>query len=372
MIIIDKNDEINSFLSKREEFGLSSVNLNVDTYEYANGLEDDLLVVHEERILEAGAVFKGKLQRQKLIAVFEKNGLAKELFPKNAVLDFTPESDSERVCGQLALLEEGIKSSLSLKSQLLTINRELSETLGSVETELLRVKRSHEENRPNRFRDLKGIKALSKYSAGDSVGGEFFDIFRSGGKIFVLMSETSSYLASSSVLQIFSDFKIAGEISEESELNLLKEIKAEAAQINSTKKKKTLSMNVFTGIIDANSCVLKGYMFGDFRGLSSGHDKNFNGNKLNFLEAELSEGKFTQNLDRGERLLLLSPGFSKNWEEQSPDVMIETLMSNKKIKLLDILDEIFFQLKKNAKSGFMAHDASAIMLEVQKNVMLKV
>lgn len=372
MIIIDFGDEIESFLKSREDFDLATVRLNMETYERANGLESDLLLVHAKHLEDPGDMFRMKLKRQKMVAVFEPFPLDGASFPSNGVLDFGPASDPARVCRQLVLLEESLKRDMSLKSQLLTINRELSETLGTVETELLRVKKAAEEGRPRRFQNLKGIKALSKYAAGDSVGGEFFDLFKSGPKIFVLMSETSSYLASSSILQIFSDFKSAGEITPEKELQLLKEIKEEAAQINSGRKKKTLQVNILTGILDLNSCRFEGHLFGRFKTVSSSQEKNDSGNDLDFLEDELEKGAFARELDRGERLLFLSPGFVKNWEEYAPEVMVETLMNNKKIKLLDILDEIFFQLKKDAKTGFLSHDASAIMLEVQKNVMLKV
>ena len=372
MIVIDQNDEINGFLERREEYELATVRLDPEIFERANGLEGDLVVVHSECVLNGSEVFLAKLRKQKMLAVFEKSPLDKKTFPTNAVLDFGPQSDADRVCQQLAMLEEGLKQTMVLKSQLLTINRELADTLGTVETELLRVKKAHEEGRPKRFQNIKGISALSKYAAGDSVGGEFFDLFKSQGKIFLMMSETSSYLASSSILQSFSDFKIAGDLSVEKELALLSEIKEEAVQINSSKKKKALKVNILTAVIDLNTYTVKGHVFGEFKALSSGHDKNFTGNKLDFLQSPFEQGSFTWELSRGERLLLLSPGFCKNWEEVSPDLMIETLMNNKKIKLLDILDEIFFQLKKDAKSGFLAHDASAIMLEVQKNVMLKV
>lgn len=372
MIIIDNNEEIDTFLKNREEFDLATVRLNQETFERANGLEGDLLLVHSELLAAPSELFQAKLRRQKMVGVFEKAPLNKDRFPPNAVLDFGPQSDPDRVCRQLAILEGSLKQSMALKSQLLTINRELSETLGTVETELLRVKKAHEEGRPKRFKDLKGIKALSKYAAGDSVGGEFFDLFKSNGKIFLLMSETSSYLASSSILQIFAEFKNSGEITAEKELELLSEIKKEAEQINSAKKKRPLKVNVMTGILDVNSCQVKGHVFGEFKAISSRQERNFTGNKLDFLNAKLEDGFYTRELERGERLLLLSPGFARNWEELSPEVMIETLMNNKKIKLLDILDEIFFQLKKDAKTGFLPHDASAIMLEVQKNVMLQV
>lgn len=370
MIIIDKDQEIEAFLGSREELGLSSVRIDTVTYEYANGLAEDLAVVHAENLKGASALFMSKLEKQKAIAVF--GDLDSDDFPKNCVLTIQKENNEKQVCSQLLRIENILKEFMTLKSQLLTINRELEDTMGSVETELIRVKRAHEQNRPKRFQDLKGLKALSKYAAGDSVGGEFFDIFTSQGKIFLMMSETSSYLASSSILQIFADFKEKKDLGQKAEIDFLNEIKTEVQEINKSKKKKPLTVNMLTAILDLNTYEARGHVFGEFKLVSSRQKLNFAGNKLNFLEDKFEDALYTRSLDRGERLLILSPGFVKNWEELSPELMIESLLNNKKIKLLDVLDEVFFQLKKDSKGGFLAYDASAIMLEVQKNVMLQI
>ncbi|MEX0799300.1 MAG: hypothetical protein WEB87_00265 [Bacteriovoracaceae bacterium] len=373
MIIIDRRDEIYDFLQTIPNFDLPVTKLNVETYERARGLEGDLLVVHSDWPKKAGKLFQEKLRRQKMLCLFEKNASEDPGPLANIVFNFHSKSDPQKVCQRLFLFDEYLKEAMVMKSQLLSMNRELAQVMGTVETELLRVKKAYENNTPRRFQDLKGVKVLSKYAAGESVGGEFFDIFKSQGKLFFLMSETSSYLASSSILQLFTDFKMEGKVSKESEERLLEEIKKEAMQINSVKKKKPLKVNMLTGIMDLASFEVKGHVFGNFLALGSDSKENFGGNSLDFLkEEDLGKGRFERRLERGERLLLLSPGFVKSWEEVSPDFIIETLVNNKRIKLLDILDEIFFQLKKDAQTGFLPHDASAIMLEVQKNVMLQV
>ena len=371
MIIIDKSEEISSFLNKGKECELPIVRLDCDTYEMANGLEGDLVIVHSDHLNSMSDLFRKKLSSHKMLVIFNGAHLGPDAYLPNTVLDFTSEDDTQKVCINLERLEGCLKESMVLKSQLLTMNKELSEVLGNVETELLRVKRAYEINAPKRFQDLKNIKLLSKYAAGESVGGEFFDILKSGNKVFFLMSETSSYLASSSILQIFQEFKDECDISEESEIKLLKEIQKEVMEINSNKKK-PLKISVFTGILDLTTHKFSGHMFGKFQLLSSDQKRSFNGNKLDLLKDQFSEAKYERSFERGERVLFLSPGFLKCWEDVAPEFIIETLMNNSKIKMLDILDEIFFQLKKDVQTGFLPHDASAIMLEVQKNVMLKV
>ena len=371
MIIIDSSEEISKFLNRGKECQLPIVRLDCTTYELANGLEGDLLIVHSEFLKSGNDLLFKKLSTQKMLVIFNANSLGLESYLPNTVLDFSEEDDSEKVCVNLERLEAGLKESMVLKSQLLTMNKELSEVLGNVETELLRVKRAYEVGAPKRFQDLKNIKLLSKYAAGESVGGEFFDILKEGNKVFFLMSETSSYLASSSILQIFQEFKDDSVISEDSELKLLKEIQKEVTEINSNKNK-PLKIAVFSGILDLTNHKFCGHMFGKFQLLSSDQKRSFSGNKLDLLKDDFSSAKYERVFERGERVLFLSPGFLKCWEDVAPEFIIETLMNNSKIKMLDILDEIFFQLKKDVQTGFLPHDASAIMLEVQKNVMLKV
>ena len=55
-----------------------------------------------------------------------------------------------------------------------------------------------------------------------------------------------------------------------------------------------------------------------------------------------------------------------------PKFMIEELVINQNIKGLDVLDEIFFQIKKESINGFLPVDASSILVEVQKNAMVQI
>ena len=151
---------------------------------------------------------------------------------------------------------------------------------------------------------------------------------------------------------------------------LISDIKSDVVNLNKSKNKK-IEIDLFTAIIDLASYTIQGHMFGDFKVISSEPNNTFTGKGKNLLTSDVDQGVFSNELTRGERTFLCSPGFVKNWEKLSPDFMIEELMMDRKIKPLDILDEVFFQLKKDSTSGFLPYDASAIMLEVQKNVMVQ-
>jgi hypothetical protein len=238
-----------------------------------------------------------------------------------------------------------------------------------VGTQLLRVKKVYEQKAPKRLENFKGFTVYSKYAAGEDMGGEFFDIFAKENKIFMLMSASSSYIASSSILEYFSDLKAQPAISTNNEINFINRVRTELEQINENKKV-PVEAQMITCILDINTLNIEGHIFGNFQVMSSNLKREIARN--NPLNGNIENSKFELQLERGERILLNSPGFTNNWDMSNPKFMIEELVSNKKIKALDVLDEVYFQLRKESSTGFLSHDASSLILEVQSNVMLQV
>lgn len=368
MIIIDFESEIQEYFKKIPNFEIPLVRVDIVAYELANGIQDELLLIHREEYSKMTIQVKEKLNAQKGVILFSN---IEDLILENLIYSFDSKSDPSLVYSHIFHIESLYRENIVLKSQLLSVNREMSGLIGSVETELLRVKKFYEHNAPKRYKGIKSLKIISKYAAGESIGGEFFDIFEKHNKLFLLMSDTSSYLASSSILSLFTAYKIENDISIESNKKLVTEIKAEMQEISSSKKKE-LEVSLLSIAIDLNTYELEGYMYGSFRGVSSLNLNKFNGENKNLINTDIEDGKFKTSLNRGERLLVLSPGLVKSWSQLKPEFMIEELLNKPNIKQIDILDEIFFQLKKDRKSGFLPHDASAIMMEVQKNVMVQV
>lgn len=372
MIIIDAHAELANYIDKfdLESFGL--VRLDQSAFEISNHIVDELTIIHEDILNSASAQSLAKIEELTMFILFSKDhSVIPKIVLPNMVDHIDANCSKELFNIKVTLLSDLIKERQVLKSQLMSINKELSETMGNVEVELLRVKKVYEKKTPRRFNNIKGIKAYSKYGAGENVGGEFFDIHISQNKAFVLMSSTSSYLASSSILQMFSRLKEVEEINENLEKELIDDIKSEVIELNRSKKKE-ISIHLFTAIIDLSKHSVAGHLFGDFKIISSNSNNNFSNIGKNLLQEEIEAGHFNRDLNRGERLLLCSPGFFRNWQKLNPEFLIEELMLNPKIKPLDILDEIFYQLKKDSTSGFLSYDASAIMLEVQKNAMVQV
>lgn len=367
MIIIDNDDEIQKFFNQVENFELALVRLDIDTFELAQGIKDELVLMHLAEFNKLNISQKAKLNEHRGVVLFGDDTIILE----NLFYSFHKESNPQLVNQNLLLLESVFKENIILKSQFFSMNKEISNLMGSVETELLRVKKFYENNTPKRYKGIKALKILSKYAAGESIGGEFFDIFEDQSKIFLLMSDTSSYLASSSILSLFTAFKLEKNISLEAQKNLVLDIKNDMKEL-SLNKKKELKVRILALSIDLNSYEVEGFIAGKFRGISSLKIDKLKGNEHNLIHADIDDLAFKFNLDRGERILFLSPGLTKSWSQLQPDFMIEELINKSNIKQIDILDEIFFQLKKDRSSGFLPHDASAIMMEVQKNAIIKV
>jgi len=241
--------------------------------------------------------------------------------------------------------------------------------MGTVEEQMQRVKKVYEQKAPKRLENFKGVSVLSKYTAGEDIGGEFFDVFTKDNKIFMLMSACSSFLGSSSILQAFSEFKEKQQITKENEETFINNIRMDLKDINSDREDKVVN-ELFTCILDVNTMKLEGHSFGNFQLLCSG-SQAIDMDKNDFCAVN-EDARFEVILKRGERFILNSPGFIKNWNTKTPGFLIEELLMKKSLKSLGLLDEIYFQLKKDSSTGFLPYDASSIILEVQKNVIVQI
>ena len=371
MIIIDDHGELAKYLESIEIDNVGIVKLDKDIFEVSNTVVDELTMIHSSILKSASAVVLAKIEKLTMFILFDAQNDEDYPILPNMIDVVSVDTKTQVFNNKLELLSDLLRERQVLKSQLISINSELSETMGNVEVELLRIKKVYEQKTPRRFDNIKGIQAFSKYAAGENVGGEFFDIHVIQNKAFVVMSSTSSYLASSSILQMFATLKTVDSFDKGAELDFIEDVKSEVEEINKSKKKE-ISIHLFTAIIDLSKHVVEGHLFGDFKVISSNNLNNYVKDAPELLNSEITAGEFSREFSRGERLMLCSPGLHKNWQKLNPEFLIEELMINKDIKPLDILDEVFYQLKKDSLSGFLSNDASAIMLEVQKNAMVQV
>ncbi|MCT4642840.1 MAG: hypothetical protein N4A33_11155 [Bacteriovoracaceae bacterium] len=368
MIIVDKNNEVYEYFNKSglaERFSL--VRLDESSFELSNGLSDELVVIHE--VCLNNKVLFEKIKSFESIFVFTSTS------PSSWELDsiiglINNKTDIKVLSNLISRYDDMTRKSSILKSQLLTINNELSDVMGNVEVELLKIKKLYEVRTPKRVQDFKGIKVLCKYSAGESVGGEFFDIHKAKNNIFLLMSSTNSYLISSNILATFSELKELDYIDDDTLQSFLQNIISQTIKLNASKNKK-IELEFAALMINPSSLEVSGYIIGDFEFKTSNFSALFeNRMKYSYDEVSLKDAFVKSKISRGQRILSTSPGFNKNWSRLTPDFVIEELLANKRIKTLDILDEVFYQLKKELKQNqFLTFDASAVIMEVNENAL---
>ncbi len=369
MIVIDNENIVSNWLTALDIDDVGFAKIDIVTFELAQGFETELVLIQDTVYHQLSKILQDKMNQVAGILVFNSTGSPLQYYLEKVVGVIDQNTPVALVRNQILFLEDHFKSNTVLKSQLMTLNGELMETIGGVETQLLRVKKVYEQTAPKRLENFKGFTVYSKYAAGEDMGGEFFDLFAKEGKIFLLMSATSSFLASSSILQFFAELKGETEINQAMEKNFISTIKGELEKINMNKKK-PVETQLLTCIIDMNTLKVEGHVFGSFQVVSSNEDHHVDANT--HLDGEFENAYFELQLERGERILFNSPGFSNNWDPSKSDHSVSELVNNTEIKALDVLDEIYFQLKKESKNGFLSHDASSIIMEVQQNVMVQV
>lgn len=240
-----------------------------------------------------------------------------------------------------------------LQGHIAKFSQELDQVLSSAEGQMLKAKQIHETLIPKRQDDIKGVKFMNKYSAGDGGGGEFYDLHHEGGKVFQIFISSQSYLISSALLGILAQHKEKNFKPE----NFLQDSLKEIETINGSKKKRS-EADVIVFELDTNSLKL----------LRHGNGK-----------AEIysqEQGALTQDqisLTKGDKLIILSSGYVYNWKENhSRKEIAEFLKEQKNLSQSELLNELFFQISLKKESDFLQKDATVAMMEVNRHGIHKV
>lgn len=370
MIVLDENGAVADWIREQnlDVAGITRIDLN--TFELAKGLETELVIVEDIIYIQMSSVLKEKLNHVSAVILFSISDIEITNYISSIIFELNPKTPRTLLINQIGFLENQIRKESIIKSQMITLNNELNQLMGGVESQLKKVKKTYQRTVPKRMDNFKGLTVVSKYATGESDGGEFFDLFEADNKIFLMMSACSSYLASSSIIQFFSEMKNKNIINESVELIFFSQLFDEINRINSSRLN-PVNVELMTVIFDTTTLVLSGYKFGGFSIVSTDLGKELSSENTNLSMPELS--RFSLQLSRGERLMLNSSGFQKNWNVARAPFMLEEVISNRKISALDILDEVYFNLKrKSTASGFLNFDASSVIMEVKPNVILQV
>jgi hypothetical protein len=238
--------------------------------------------------------------------------------------------------------------------------------------ELQRVKRLHEKVVPMKNDNFKGVQILSKFAAGEGAGGEFFDIVKGDQEVLLLLTNTSSYVASSIILSHFERLRAYHTFGKDRIEHFIGELSSELKELELLDTRNSDSLQILIAKIDLSKMKIEGFQYGKTEMVSSkGH--YLSSNKIPLSKEFLEKAKFGFDLERGERIVISSPGVRQNCggfmdSKKYEDFIKERLPLGPR----ELLNEVYFQLKKSRESDFLQFDASVIYLEVDKNVIIEV
>ncbi len=256
------------------------------------------------------------------------------------------------------------------KEQMVRFSQEMDDLILAAQQEMQKAKRIHEGIVPRRMEDLKGIQLSTKYAVGESGGSEYFDVIRGAGHNFLLFVHTSSYLASSCIMGILNKYK--GAVQGLDPQLFLQEVDLELKSIN-VNKKKQVHVELLLLKIETHSLQCTGHSFGMFELFAQDGGAYELPRLKEFSLARAEEARFALRLAKGEKVIVFSPGFIFNWNETvSPLTRAEFLRQHAEDAPAELLVELFYQLKKDVKSEFLAKDAVAVLMEVQRHAIEQV
>jgi hypothetical protein len=236
--------------------------------------------------------------------------------------------------------------------ELESMGENLEKIVNTTVRELGRLKEIHEKLVPIREEQFKGLKITSKFGAGESAGGEFFDVISNENEVLLLVARSRSYLVSSMIMGQFDDLRSSSQYTE-SEINrfidnLQNEI--DGSSIKAEKRK----LDFLFVRVDLKTMSAQVWKSGDSTLLNDGKLIN----------------KESFKMDRGSKVAILSSGLLEN--SPGKEAIISIANEKRGETSRDLLNEVFYTLRNDKKGMFFSNDATMLVFEVDKNAILQI
>jgi hypothetical protein len=243
----------------------------------------------------------------------------------------------------------------ALQQHLAQFSQELDQVLQTAEHEMIKAKKMHELLIPKRSDEVRGVHFFHKYHVGDGGGGEFYDLFYTTSHAYQVLISSQSYLISSALMGILSQEK-----DNFNTKHFLELARAEIATINTAKKKHSeVELTVLE--TDLSQLTLRAY--------GQGKTELYSQTKGELLAVSDS----SYQLSKGEKIVVLSPGFIFNWKEtQENQTISQFIQSHRQLPSQELLMELFFQLRKPNLRETSRKDTTAVVMEVNRHGIHKV
>jgi len=248
----------------------------------------------------------------------------------------------------------------------------LDELIQRSKEELAKVKKIHHKIVPLRHIEIKGLKLITKFLAGESPGGEFFDVIKRSNQLLFILTSSSSYLITSLVLSHFSKLKMKNKFDRSAYENFILDLNKDIDHLNIKNENNDSGLEAILFNIDLNKMIIEGFSFGKAEMISS--KKAFMaGNDYPLDKCFFDSSYFNFPLERSEKLVIVSPGVKRNCGEiLAGQKIVDFVRNQMNNPPEDLINEIFYQLKKDRRNEFLMHDASVVYIEVGKNVIVQV
>ncbi|EQC44418.1 hypothetical protein [Bacteriovorax sp. DB6_IX] len=242
--------------------------------------------------------------------------------------------------------------------------KKLNGVMQSVLGQLQRVKGLHEKVVPVRQENIRGLQVNSRFCAGTSSGGEFFDFFKVGSSIWLFSINASSYITIGSFLSLIDSWKQNSNLNKEHILQVLNNQKGDFSGIG--------DMSFFFARVDLNTYEMEAANIGGHELI--GKEKIIISRNDQSYPDKMTEIKeYNYKIERGEQLILLSPGFFKNTSEMLGNNNYYQFIKSNWSDASDMIQELTYQSKKKYNDlDFMPFDQTILTLGVDKNAIAKI
>jgi len=251
---------------------------------------------------------------------------------------------------------------LRIKTQMVRFSQEMDDLIKSTQQDMLRAKKIHEDVVPRRMEEIKGVGLYTKYAVGEGAGSEYFDVIRAPHHTHLVFLHTNSYLASSCLMGLLNKQKDNAV----DPAVFMQEAAMEVRALNAHKKK-PVRVQLLWLQQDNGSLVTRGWCFGPYEVHILGRATPAMPALENFQLDQVEAARFELRLERGDRVVVMSPGFISNWDAGQAAPRPAFLGTQSHLPAPELLMELFFQLRQGSSGDFLAKDATAVMMEVNRH-----
>lgn len=231
------------------------------------------------------------------------------------------------------------------------LSHDLDKIYEYTKNELQKVKELHDRFVKIRIDQLKGAKLSSKFMAGEKSGGEFFEVFQNDQEILFIQAGSNSYLLTSLIL---------------SEIELLKEkSSSENFQTQIDKFQKVIGHHAHENNAELTFCM----MILNTKTLLASFSLRGKGHLFYQNEIISFDQPMKLKLKPRDRLVVISEGAIKNWEQLSKLSLKNFFIENQEVLTKDLINEYFFEVSRNKKGSFLIYDALLAVVEIEENVL---